>query len=256
MIKKLSEQKAILQIMKKSSSQNEQDLCSDFDQYVLEKVSKHNQSWMQIVPLEGIIKKQLKRGFSKKTIYSYLIDKKLINCTYNTFYNFISKLEKKDPTKDKVKTDSIPKTQQITQEDTATQTKEVQKPEEQETNPTPKETQTTQTVEPEKSDALKRIEEHRQRVQAQRAAEATTETKPEQQIETNAQQDTQETEEREFGKLPKGKVWSELSEELKETIRSERRQLDAEEREKRKQQQIEAAVAEREASKLHHNPNT
>ena len=70
------------------------------------------------------------------------------------------------------------------------------------------------------------------------------------------QQDTQETEEREFGKLPKGKVWSELSEELKETIRSERRQLDAEAREKRKQQQIEAAVAEREASKLHHNPNT
>ena len=62
--------------------------------------------------------------------------------------------------------------------------------------------------------------------------------------------------EREFGKLPKGKVWNELSEELKETIRSERRQLDAEEREKRKQQQIEAAVAEREASKLHHNPNT
>ena len=62
--------------------------------------------------------------------------------------------------------------------------------------------------------------------------------------------------EREFGKLPTGKVWSELSEELKETIRSERRQLDAEAREKRKQQQIEAAVAEREASKLHHNPNT
>ena len=77
-----------------------------------------------------------------------------------------------------------------------------------------------------------------------------------QQTPKTTQKDTQETEEREFGKLPKGKVWSELSEELKETIRSERRQLDAEAREKRKQQQIEAAVAEREASKLHHNPNT
>ena len=95
---KPEEQKAILQLMKKSSSQIEQD-CSDFDQYVLEKVSKHNQSWIQIVPLEGMIKKQLKRGFTKKTIYSYLIDKKLINCTYNTFYNFVSKLEKKDQIK-------------------------------------------------------------------------------------------------------------------------------------------------------------
>ncbi|MBO6085927.1 MAG: hypothetical protein J6P19_05990 [Acetobacter sp.] len=257
---KPAEQKAILQLMKKNSSQTEQDICSDFDQYVLEKVSKHNQSWMQIVPLEGIIKKQLKRGFTKKTIYSYFVDKKLINCTYNTFYNFISKLEKKDPTKDKAKTVSIPKTQQTIQEDTSTEKIEAPKPEEQETNPTPKETQTTQTVEPEKSDALKRVEEHRQRVQAQRAAEATTETKTEQQTKPAGEKTFDEKVEeyfklmmsdpevypnsrtesdanlekfcaknpregRKFGDTPEGKDFADLPQELQDTIRRERATL-------------------------------
>lgn len=221
MIKKSSEQKAILQLMKKSSSQNEQDLCSDFDQYILEKASKHNQSWMQIVPLEGIIKKQLKRGFTKKTIYSYFIDKKLINCTYNTFYNFVSKLEKKDLIKDKTKTISIPKTQQTIQEDTATQIKEVQKPEEQETNLAPKETQTTQTVEPE--------------------------TKEETSFEN-----------REFGKLPAGKVWKDLTDDEKDIIRKEREKLRAEETRKRLAENIEAnriAREEAEKNKFNHDPN-
>ncbi|MBO6085316.1 MAG: hypothetical protein J6P19_02840 [Acetobacter sp.] len=187
---KSSEQKAILQLMKKSSSQTEQDVCSDFDQYVLEKASKHNQSWMQIVPFENVIKKQLKRGFTKKTIYSYLIDKNLINCTYQVFTKFILNLDKKsDLIKDKEKTISIPKTQQTIREDTATQIKETQKPEEIETAVEAKASQsqpqqeqkTTQTVEPEKSETLQRVIEHRQKVQAQRATEATTETKPEQQ---------------------------------------------------------------------------
>ena len=219
---KSSEQKAILQLMKKSSSQTEQDVCSDFDQYVLEKASKHNQSWMQIVPFEKVIKKQLKRGFTKKTIYSYLIDKKLINCTYQVFTKFILNLEKKsDPIKDKVKTDSIQKTQQITQEDTATQTKEVQKPEEIETNPTPKETQTTQTVEPE--------------------------TKEETSFEN-----------REFGKLPAGKVWKDLTDDEKDIIRKEREKLRAEETRKRLAENIEAnriAREEAEKNKFNHDPN-
>ena len=292
MIKKLSEQKAILQLMKKSSSQNEQDLCSDFDQYILEKASKHNQSWMQIVPLEGIIKKQLKRGFTKKTIYSYFIDKKLINCTYNTFYNFVSKLEKKDPIKDKTKIISIPKIQQTIQEDTATQTKEDQKPEEQETNLAPKETQTTQTVEPEKSEALQRVIEHRQRVQAQRATEATTETKPEQQTgqtgeKTHAEKvedyftlmmsDTEvypnpdaefdvhiakfyannPREGRKFGEPPEGKALADLPQELQDTIKQEKAILREEQRtiNKALSKKLNQKMREEtERNKFHHDP--
>ena len=292
MIKKLSEQKAILQIMKKSSSQNEQDLCSDFDQYILEKASKHNQSWMQIVPLEGIIKKQLKRGFTKKTIYSYFIDKKLINCTYNTFYNFVSKLEKKDPIKDKTKTISIPKIQQTIQEDTATQIKETQKPEEQETNLAPKETQTTQTVEPEKSEALQRVIEHRQRVQAQRAAEATTEIKPEQQTgqarektftekvedyftlmmaDTKVYPDSKTEsdvhiakfcannprESRKFGEPPEGKALADLPQELQDTIKQEKTILREEQRAIYKaviKKWTQKAKEAEEKNKFHHDP--
>ena len=263
---KSSEQKAILQLMKKSSSQTGQDVCSDFDQYVLEKASKHNQSWMQIVPFENVIKKQLKRGFTKKTIYSYLIDKNLINCTYQVFTKFILNLDKKsDLIKDKEKTISIPKTQQITQEDTVTEKIEDQKPEEQETNLAPKETQTTQTVEPEKSDALKRVEEHRQRVQAQRAAEATTGTKPEQQTgqareKTHAEKvedyfammmsdpevypnpDAEfdvhmakfyaknPREGRKFGDTPEGKALTDLPQELQDTIKQEKAILREEQR--------------------------
>ena len=290
---KSSEQKAILQLMKKSSSQTEQDVCSDFDQYVLEKASKHNQSWMQIVPFENVIKKQLKRGFTKKTIYSYLIDKNLINCTYQVFTKFILNLEKKsDLIKDKEKTISIPKTQQITQEDTATQTKEVQKPEEQETNPTPKETQTTQTVEPEKSEALKRVEEHRQRVQAQRAAEATTGTKPEQQTKPAGEKTFTEKvedyftlmmadtkvypdsktesdvhiakfyannprESRKFGEPPEGKALAALPQELQDTIKQEKTILREEQRAIYKaviRKWTQKAKEAEEKNKFHHDP--
>ena len=292
---KSSEQKAILQLMKKSSSQTEQDVCSDFDQYVLEKASKHNQSWMQIVPFENVIKKQLKRGFTKKTIYSYLIDKNLINCTYQVFTKFILNLEKKsDPIKDKVKTDSIPKTQQITQEDTVTEKIEDQKPEEQETNLVPEETQTTQTVEPEKekSETLQRVIEHRQKVQAQRATEATTGTKPEQQTgqtgeKTHAEKvedyfsmmmsDTEvypnldaefdvymakfyannPREGRKFGEPPEGKALADLPQELQDTIKQEKAILHEEQRIINKalnRKSNQKMREETEKNKFHHDP--
>ena len=298
---KSSEQKAILQLMKKSSSQTEQDVCSDFDQYVLEKASKHNQIWMQIVPFENVIKKQLKRGFTKKTIYSYLIDKKLINCTYQVFTKFILNLEKKsDPIKDKVKTDSIPKTQQITQEDTVTEKIEDQKPEEIETeveakasqNQTQQEQETTQTVEPEKSEALKRVEEHRQRVQAQRAAEATTGTKPEQQTKPAGEKTFTEKvedyftlmmadtkvypdsktesdvhiakfcannprESRKFGEPPEGKAIADLPQELQDTIKQEKTILREEQRAIYKaviRKWTQKAKEAEEKNKFHHDP--
>ena len=302
---KPAEQKAILQLMKKSSSQTEQDY-SDFDQYVLEKVSKHNQSWIQIVPLEGMIKKQLKRGFSKTTIYSYLIDKKLINCTYNTFYNFVSKLEKKDLTKDKAKTVSIPKTQQTIQEDTATQIKEVQKPEEihpveakasqnqtqQEQETIQKETTQTVVPEKEKSEALQRVIEHRQKVQAQRATETTTETKPEQQTgQTGEKTHAEKVEDyfammmsdpevypnpdaefdvymakfyannpregRKFGEPPEGKTLTDLPQELQDTIKQEKAILREEQRIINKalnRKSNQKMREETEKNKFHHDP--
>lgn len=196
--------------------------------------------------VEKDILKALRQGHKKTHIYEFLKSEQTLTCSYQTFCRFLR--ESQEESEQKVPDEQITNNKP----DQTLKQQEEQKPD---NSLTVEQPETIQVVEGEKSETLKRIEEHRQRVQAQRAAEATTEIKPEQQIETNAQQDTQETEEREFGKLPKGKVWSELSEELKETIRSERRQLDAEEREKRKQQQIEAAVAEREASKLHHDPN-
>ena len=232
---------------------DKKNIFKNLAEYTKERVNKRHSGYFDFLVYEKEIREKLQEGFTVQSVWYCLKKDGFIDCSLKTFQRYLN-----------IKNEKPKKIKQTIQEDTSTEKIEDQKPEEIETeveakasqNQTQQEQETTQTVEPEKSDALKRIEEHRQRVQAQRAAEATAETKTEQQIETNAQQDTQETEEREFGKLPKGKVWSELSEELKETIRSERRQLDAEEREKRKQQQIEAAVAEREASKLHHNPNT
>ena len=79
--------------------------------------------------------------------------------------------------------------------------------------------------------------EHKDHLNVTERTQSSPNKSPQQTPETT-QTVVPKSKEREFGKLPKGKVWSELSEELKETIRSERRQLDAEAREKRKQQQI------------------
>ena len=117
--------------------------------------------------------------------------------------------------------------------------------------------ETTQVVEGEKSETLKRIEEHRQRVQAQRAAEATTEIKPEQQTKINVQQETPETEEREFGQLPKGKIWSELPEDLKDIIRKERQEISNKERAERRERSRQEAISgiHYKANQMHHDPN-
>ena len=252
------------------------DFKKRFDEYI-EKNSRKTEK-NKIKTFMKQIRHGLARGADKKTIFNFFRDEKILTLSYNSFCRYLRELEHEDNTQVEHKDHSnVTERTQLSHKKTPQQAPE-----------------TTQTVVPKSKerefgklpagkvwkdltdDEKDIIRQEREELQAQENRRRLAENieanrKAREEAEKNKfrhdpnpkppgywekQQDTQETEEREFGKLPKGKVWSELSEELKETIRSERRQLDAEEREKRKQQQIEAAVAEREASKLHHNPNT
>ena len=247
-----------------------------FDEYI-EKHSRKTEK-NKIKTFMKQIRHGLARGADKKTIFNFFRDEKILTLSYNSFCRYLRELEHEDNT-------------QVEHKDHLNVTERTQSSHKKTPQQAP---ETTQTVVPKSKerefgklpagkvwkdltdDEKDIIRKEREELQAQENRRRLAENieanrKAREEAEKNRfrhdpnpkppgywekQQDTQETEEREFGKLPKGKVWNELSEELKETIRSERRQLDAEEREKRKQQQIEAAVAEREASKLHHNPNT
>jgi hypothetical protein len=146
--------------------------------------------------------------------------------------------------------------------------------------------------EPEKSEALKRVEEHRQRVQAQRAAEATTGTKPEQQTKPAGEKTFTEKvedyftlmmsdtkvypdsktesdvyiakfcannprESRKFGEPPEGKALADLPQELQDTIKQEKTILREEQRAIYKaviRKWTQKAKEAEEKNKFHHDP--
>ena len=252
------------------------DFKKRFDEYI-EKHSRKTEK-NKIKTLMKQIRHGLARGADKKTIFNFFRDEKILTLSYNSFCRYLRELEHEDNTQVEHKDHSnVPQRTQLSHKKTPQQTPEitqtvVPKSKEREFGKLPAGRVWKDLTDDEKDIIRKEREELQAQENRRRLAEnIEANRKAREEAEKNKfrhdpnpkppgywekQQDTQETEEREFGKLPKGKVWSELSEELKETIRWERRQLDAEAREKRKQQQIEAAVAEREASKLHHNPNT
>lgn len=284
-----------LQAIKKFSKDSKKRAFKNIGKYLLRK----NPNLMTFLSLEKQIKEQLKAGLSKRVIWLYLTEEKVIDFSYTIFCNYLKKSEE---------------IQQTTQEDTVAEKIEAQKPEEtqpveaetsqnktqqeqetnQETNLVPEETQTTQTVEPEKekSEALQRVIEHRQRVQAQRAAEATTGTKPEQQIgqareKTHAEKvedyfammmsDTEvypnldaefdvymakfyannPREGRKFGDIPEGKTLTDLPQELQDTIKQEKAILREEQRTINKalnRKSNQKMREETEKNKFHHDP--
>ena len=253
-----------------------------FDEYI-EKHSRKTEK-NKIKTFMKQIRHGLARGADKKTIFNFFRDEKILTLSYNSFCRYLRELEHEDNIQVEHKDHSnVTETTQESPNKSPQQTPKTT----QSVDPKAKEQTSFENREFGKlpagkvwkdltDDEKEIIRKEREELQGQENRRRLAENieanrKAREEAEKNKfrhdpnpkppgywekQQDTQETEEREFGKLPTGKVWSELSEELKETIRSERRQLDAEAREKRKQQQIEAAVAEREASKLHHNPNT
>ena len=280
-----------LQAIKKFSKDNKKRAFKNIGKYLLRK----NPNLMTFLSLEKQIKEQLKAGLSKKVIWLYLTEEKVIDFSYTIFCNYLKKSEE---------------IQQTTQEDTVIEKIEASKPEEtqpveaeasqnktqqeQETNLVPEETQTTQTVEPEKekSEALQRVIEHRQKVQAQRATEATTGTKPEQQTgqtgeKTHAEKvedyfsmmmsDTEvypnldaefdvymakfyannPREGRKFGEPPEGKALADLPQELQDTIKQEKTILREEQRTINKalnRKSNQKMREETEKNKFHHDP--
>lgn len=195
------------------------------------------------------IRHGLARGADKKTIFNFFRDEKILTLSYNSFCRYLRELEHENNT-------------QVEHKDHLNVTERTQSS----PNKSPQQTpETTQTVEPEKSEALKRVEEHRQRVQAQRAAEATTGTKPEQQTgqarektftekvedyftlmmaDTKVYPDSKTEsdvhiakfcannprESRKFGEPPEGKALAYLSQELQNTIKQEKTILREEQR--------------------------
>ena len=141
------------------------DFKKRFDEYI-EKHSRKTEK-NKIKTLMKQIRHGLARGADKKTIFNFFRDEKILTLSYNSFCRYVRELEHENNT-------------QVAHKDHSNVTKRTQSRH----NQAPQQTlKTTAEVkpEPEKSEALKRVEEHRQRVQAQRAAEATTGTKPEQQ---------------------------------------------------------------------------
>ena len=243
-----------LQAIKKFSKDSKKRAFKNIGKYL----SRKNPNLMTFLSLEKQIKEQLKAGLSKRVIWLYLTEEKVIDFSYTIFCNYLKKSEE---------------IQQTTQEDTVIEKIEASKPEEtqpveaeasqnktqqeQETNLVPEETQTTQTVEPEK--------EKSEAVQAQRATEATTGTKPEQQTgqtgeKTHAEKvedyfsmmmsDTEvypnldaefdvymakfyannPREGRKFGDIPEGKTLTDMPQELQDTIKQEKAILREEQR--------------------------
>ena len=139
------------------------DFKKRFDEYI-EKHSRKTEK-NKIKTFMKQIRHGLARGADKKTIFNFFRDEKILTLSYNSFCRYLRELEHEDNT-------------QVEHKDHLNVTETTQVSPNKSPQQTPK---TTQTVVPEKSEALKRVEEHRQRVQAQRAAEATTGTKPEQQ---------------------------------------------------------------------------
>ena len=139
------------------------DFKKRFDEYI-EKHSRKTEK-NKIKTFMKQIRHGLARGADKKTIFNFFRDEKILTLSYNSFCRYLRELEHENDT-------------QVAHKDHLNVTERTQSSPNKSPQQTPK---TTQTVVPEKSEALKRVEEHRQRVQAQRAAEATTGTKPEQQ---------------------------------------------------------------------------
>ena len=220
-----------------------------FDEYI-EKHSRKTER-NKIKTLMKQIRHGLARGADKKTIFNFFRDEKILTLSYNSFCRYLRELEHENNTQVEHKDHS--NVTEITQESP---------------NKSPQQTlKTTAEVkpEPEKSEALKRVEEHRQRVQAQRAAEATTGTKPEQQTgqareKTHAEKvedyfammmsdpevypnpDAEfdvhmakfyaknPREGRKFGDTPEGKALTDLPQELQDTIKQEKAILREEQR--------------------------
>ena len=280
-----------LQAIKKFSKDSKKRAFKNIGKYL----SRKNPNLMTFLSLEKQIKEQLKAGLSKRVIWLYLTEEKVIDFSYTIFCNYLKKSEE---------------IQQTTQEDTVIEKIEASKPEEtqpveaeasqnqtqqeQETNLVPEETQTTQTVEPEKekSEALQRVIEHRQKVQAQRATEATTETKPEQQTgQTGEKTHAEKVEDyfammmsdpevypnpdaefdvymakfyannpregRKFGEPPEGKALADLPQELQDTIKQEKTILREEQRiiNKALSKKLNQKMREEaERNKFHHDP--
>ena len=225
------------------------DFKKRFDEYI-EKNSRKTEK-NKIKTFMKQIRHGLARGADKKTIFNFFRDEKILTLSYNSFCRYLRELEHEDNTQVEHKDHSnVPQRTQSSP------------------NKSPQQTlKTTAEVkpEPEKSEALKRVEEHRQRVQAQRAAEATTGTKPEQQTgqareKTHAEKvedyfammmsdpevypnpDAESDvhiekfcannprESRKFGEPPEGKALADLPQELQDTIKQEQAILREEQR--------------------------
>lgn len=249
--------KSEIMALKNKSKETKKDVFKNLVQDIEEEIMRKNPSFMQFLAIEKQIRKKLEEGFMKTTLWNFLKKEGILDVSYPVFCQYLrdteinTDLEKKPrklktkKTQQEMETEAI---QEITPKTIETE------PEKEQTTQQP---ETIQVVEGEKSETLKRIEEHRQRVQAQRAAEATTEIKPEQQTKINVQQETPETEEREFGQLPKGKIWSELPEDLKDIIRKERQEISNKERAERRERSRQEAISgiHYKANQMHHDPN-
>ena len=250
------------------------DFKKRFDEYI-EKHSRKTEK-NKIKTFMKQIRHGLARGADKKTIFNFFRDEKILTLSYNSFCRYLRELEHENDT-------------QVAHKDHLNVTERTQSSPNKSPQQTPK---TTQTVVPEKSEALKRVIEHRQRVQAQRAAEATTGTKPEQQTgqareKTHAEKvedyftlmmaDTKvypdsktesdvhiakfcannPRESRKFGEPPEGKALADLPQELQDTIKQEKTILREEQRAIYKaviKKWTQKAKEAEEKNKFHHDP--
>ncbi|MBO6085919.1 MAG: hypothetical protein J6P19_05950 [Acetobacter sp.] len=252
------------------------DFKKRFDEYI-EKHSRKTEK-NKIKTFMKQIRHGLARGADKKTIFNFFRDEKILTLSYNSFCRYLRELEHENDT-------------QVAHKDHLNVTERTQSS----PNKAPQQTLKTTTEvkpEPEKSEALKRVEEHRQRVQAQRAAEATTGTKPEQQTgqarektftekvedyftlmmaDTKVYPDSKTEsdvhiakfcannprESRKFGEPPEGKALADLPQELQDTIKQEKTILREEQRAIYKaviRKWTQKAKEAEEKNKFHHDP--
>lgn len=88
--------------LKKYSKENKKNIFKNFLQNKEEEIMRKNPHYMKFLSIEKQIRKKLEEGFTKKTLWNYLKEEKILECSYSIFcrYLTIGEEEEKKPTKE------------------------------------------------------------------------------------------------------------------------------------------------------------
>ena len=221
---------------------DKKNIFKNLAEYTKERVNKRHSGYFDFLVYEKEIREKLQEGFTVQSVWYCLKKDGFIDCSLKTFQRYLN-----------IKNEKPKKIKQTIQEDTSTEKIEDQKPEEIETEVEAKASQNqTQQIEKNTGQLTQQIEKVTENKLASEEKQTTQTVEPE-----KAKEQTS-FENREFGKLPEGKVWKDLTDDEKDIIRKEREELRAEETRKRLAENIEAnrkMREEAERNKFRHDPD-